>query len=312
MLVLAAGLTPAVHADAAGYRKADDGARITKVYRRVRGGPLMDVTVVSPALGSTRKIRLIVPKTWSPTAKRTWPVVYAFHGGNADYRSWTDTGHLQDLAKKWDVIVVMPEGGNGSYTDWYNHGQGGTPKWETWHTMEVRQLMERNFRVGGARAAIGLSSGGQGAITYAFRHPGMFRSASSYSGVLSLLPVGVQTLLIYIDSGVTPDPFAIWGDPISDRLNWVQHDPASNVARLRGTRLYVSSGGGSFNPANSSQISEFVVRRSDEDFLQAANASRIPVITHLYGGGAHSWYYWIREVHADWPGVMRAIGARKL
>lgn len=315
-LALTAGLASAVapNADAAGYRRADDGARIVKVSRVSRGGSMLDLTVASPALGSTQKIRLIVPKTWKAKTTRTWPVVYAFHGGNADYRSWTDAGHLQDLAKAWDVIVVMPEGANGSYTDWYNGGRGGTPKWETWHTTEVRELVERNFHVGGARAAIGLSSGGQGAVTYAFRHPGMFRSASSYSGLLSLMPPTIQTMLIYTDWGVTPDPFAIWGNPLDPRArsNWVRHDPASNVARLRGTRLYVSSGTGTFALTDISLLAEWIVGQSATDFLAKAQAAHIPVIQHVYGGGRHSWSYWIREVHADWPGVMQSIGAHKL
>ena len=48
----------------------------------------------------------------------------------------------------------MPEGANGSYTDWYNYGKGGVPKWETFHTKEVIQLMERNYHAGTARAVM--------------------------------------------------------------------------------------------------------------------------------------------------------------
>lgn len=316
-LALTAGLASAVAPDAAqaaAYRQADDGARIVNVSRVGRGGSMMDLTVASPALGSTQKVRLVVPKTWKAKTTRTWPVVYAYHGGRADYRVWTSFGHIQDLARSWDVIVVMPEGGNGSYTDWYNGGRGGTPKWETWHTTEVRQLVERNFHVGGVRAAIGFSSGGQGAFSYAFRHPGMFRSASSYSGLLSLMQPTLQTMLIWTDLGVMPNPLAIWGNPLEarERLNWVQHDPASNVARLRGTRLYVSSGTGSFALNDIASLAEWIVGQSAKDFLAKAQTARIPVVGHIYGGGSHSWPYWIRESHADWPGVMRAIGAHHL
>ncbi len=172
---LGATLAPVVTAEAATFKPADDGARIT-AYKWLNKQEF-DFTVKSPALGSSQKVRVLIPKTWRWTSHATWPVLYVFHGGHADYTSWTGQTNIATTAKAWNAMVVMPEGANGSYTDWFNYGNGGSPKWETFHTQEVRQLIERNYHGGGIRAAMGNSSGGEGSITYAERHPGLFRYA---------------------------------------------------------------------------------------------------------------------------------------
>lgn len=319
-LVLGAGFSPAatVSAVAASYRAADDGAKIMTA-RWVKRYEL-DLTVRSPALGENRRVRILVPRTWSARSSRTWPTVYAFHGGLNNYTSWTKDGGIDNWYGGWDVMVVMPEGANGFYTDWNNDGAGGTPRWEKWHIDEVRQLVERNFHAGGSRAAIGLSSGGQGAITYAARHPGMFRSASSYSGVLSLLSPGMQALLVWSAASIGIDAAKVWGLPVVNDSNWAAHDPLTQLPRLRGTRLYVSSGTtgqpGPMDPPgkqpwDTGYLNESQVGRATQDFVAKAHQLGIPVTAHLYGNGSHSWPYWIREYHADWPAVMAAIGAKK-
>ncbi|WP_160822445.1 alpha/beta hydrolase family protein [Actinomadura sp. J1-007] len=201
------------------YRKADDGAKITAVKKT--GTRQYDVSIATPALGKTVKTRVLVPKSWKAGSKRSWPVVYAYHGGENTYTSWTKDSNIESVAAPYDVMVVMPEGGwRGSYTNWWNGGRGGIPAWETFHTSEVVQLMERNFHAGTSRAAIGLSSGGQGSITYAERHPGLFRYAASYSGALNITAPGMPTALMMMNnspastpttSGATPRPTAPTG-----------------------------------------------------------------------------------------------------
>jgi S-formylglutathione hydrolase FrmB len=308
---LLAGLSPVVSAEAASFHKANDGARVSAVKRLASWE--YDISVASPALHSTQKVRLIVPKGWKPGTKRTWPTVYAFHGGNNNYRSWTKDGDLQKIARKWQVLVVMPEGANGSYTNWVQGPNGSpAPHWETWHMDEVMQLMQRNFGAGSSRAAIGNSSGGQGAMTYAGRHPGVFKSVSAYSSILYLTQPPVPALLEYVNfSNTGGAPWDIWGSYYLDQANWIAHDPYYLLPRLRGTRIYVSSG----TPANSindaGYLSEHYTGVTSLAFVKKAKALHIPVVTHIYGGGYHSWPYWIREVGADWPAVMKAIGAKR-
>jgi S-formylglutathione hydrolase FrmB len=307
-------------------RTADDGAAI--VSEKWLDQRTFDVTVKSPALHTTAPIRVIVPKGWSKTAKRTYPVVYAFHGGRNHYTSWFTDSDLAKTAAAFDTMVVMPEGGwNGSYANWFNHGHGGTPEWETFHIQEVIQLMERDYRAGTDRAAMGISSGAEGAMTYAVRHPGLFKYVASFSGILHLTQPGIPAVVMalgLLDGSY--DPFAIWGYPKADLANWQAHDPYVLAQRLRGTGLYVSAGTtgnpGPLDPKNLSLkdllyyrvvagFTEQMVGSASTSFAVRLRRLGIPVTTDLYGDGWHSWAYWNVEYKKAWPLVMKAIGAKR-
>lgn len=73
---------------------------------------------------------------------------------------------VKELTADLDLLVVMPGAGEyGYYTDWRNGGEGGPPMWETFHLVELRQLLERNFGVDDHRLVAGLSMGGFGAMS---------------------------------------------------------------------------------------------------------------------------------------------------
>ncbi|NEA24987.1 alpha/beta hydrolase [Actinomadura bangladeshensis] len=296
------------------YLPAKDGAAISGVKKI--NSRIFDVTIASPALGAAVKTRVMVPKGWSAKSTKTWPVVYAYHGGNNNYTSWTKDSDIESVIGPYNAMVVMPEGGwNGSYTNWYNGGKGGIPEWEKFHIDEVIPLMERNFRAGNVRAAIGLSSGGQGAITYAERHR-LFRYAASYSGALNITAPGMPVILTSMNREAGT---AIWGDPITARANWRAHDATVNVAKLKGIGVYVSSGNGqpgpydnpNAAPADAGRIGEQLAGTMNENFVAAAKRAGIPVTANLYGPGMHNWHYWRRELAKSWPAIAAAIGARK-
>lgn len=325
-LVMAGGL--AAPADAAGgLRKADTGASIV-AQKRV-DARTFDVSVKSPSLRQTVSVRVITPKGWSRTSGRTWPVLYAYHGGADHYESWTRSTDIEQVASGWDAMVVLPEGGlDGSYTDWFNYGKGGSPKWETFHTREVVQLMERNFRAGTNRAAMGISSGGQGAVTYAARHKGLFKYAASFSGIVHLTQPGIPAVLMALGYAFGPkgdDPFRIWGPPTGDMANWKAHDPYVLAKNLRGVGLYLSSGTtgepGPLDPPFkdwdyvkmrlAGGVSEQTAGATNVSLAARLKQLKIPVTTHIYGNGWHQWAYWQVEMHTAWPLMMRSIGAHK-
>ena len=132
-----------------------------------------------------------------------------------------------------DLLVVMPDADNGWYADAWNDGAGGPPMWETFHLTELPQLLERNWNASDRRVIAGLSMGGLGAMSYAARHPGMFRAAASYSGVLDTTD---QDLF---------DGEAAFGDPVAQADYWKAHNPLALAAQLKGIPLYVSYGNGS-------------------------------------------------------------------
>ncbi len=241
----------------------------------------LDLRIDSPALGAVAGVRVLLPPGWSRHAQRTWPVLYLLHGGGGNYRSW---------ATESDVA------------------------WETFHLTEVRELLERDYRAGSARAIGGISMGGQGAMAYAARHPGMFRAAASYSGGLHTLrdPLGLRLAMLVNCFGT--DYRRIWGDPEipEQRVLWQRHNAYDLADRLRGVRLFVSSGDGTPGPFGSPLDligirAEQEVHRMTTVFVERLRRSHIPVTTY-FGEGTHSWPYWQRQFHASLPTLLAAIG----
>ncbi|MFI0352695.1 alpha/beta hydrolase [Actinomadura sp. 9N407] len=304
---------------AAPFRAADTGARITAETRL--GPNEVDITIDSPSLGKAVKTRILLPRDWQAGSTAKWPVLYAYHGGQDDYTSWPRNTDIEGWAAAYNAIVVMPEAADGAYTDWYNYGFGGTPKWETFHTQEVVQLIERNYHASTTRAAIGDSAGGNGAIAYAARFPGMFTHVASLSGVLWLRAPGMPSLIMATNALNGQDPFAIYGLVFLNAANWRAHDPYELAPRLRGTKIFFSAGTtGRPGPGDDPDqppwavglFSEKAVGDTNVAFRDRMDDLGIPYTAHLYGDGQHDWPAWIPVATRVWPDLMASIGARRL
>jgi diacylglycerol O-acyltransferase/trehalose O-mycolyltransferase len=275
---------------------------------------IVDLTIQSPALGRTASVRLITPDGWDQRRRgERWPVLYLLHGCCDTPDSWTRETDVEDLQQLRHVLVVTPEGGDvGWYSDWWNYGAGGPPAWETFHLREVRTLLEQRYGAGQRRAIAGLSMGGFGALSYAGRHPGMFRAVASYSGVVTPLYEPGAVLGLTGDFGL--DPFALWGDPDAQRAIWEAHDPYYLAKRLRHTPLFMSVGDGTAGPFDPPGAFD-----DREDFLHGMNLAlaarfadlKIPVTTDFYGPGTHDWPYWERELHRSLPMLLGALGDKR-
>ena len=271
-----------------------------------RVGPrIVDLEIRSPALGATVTVRLLTPDGW--TASRRWPVLYLLHGCCDSYESWTRSTDIEAMRRLRKVLVVMPEGGAvGFYSDWA--GQPG-PGWETFHLTELRHLLERNYGAGPRRAVAGLSMGGLGAMGYAARHPDLFGAAASFSGVLH--PLEHADFLLGLFAAYTPDPRAIWGDPVRDHAIWARHDPTKLADRLKGMPLFVSAGNGRPGPldtvAQGNDRIESTVLRESKAFVSRLRQLHIPVQADFYGPGTHTWPYFQRELKRALPILLGAV-----
>ncbi|WP_077798638.1 alpha/beta hydrolase family protein [Streptomyces sp. JHA26] len=320
LAVLLAVLTPtAPGALAAGKPRAGatrPGAEVVAVTRVA--DRQVDLSVRSTALGGrTVDVRLLTPDGWNPHDRRHrqhWPTLWLLHGCCGDYTSWTSMTDLARTDSLRDVLVVMPEAGwNGWYSDWWNHGEGGDPAWETFHTGELRRLLERDWGAGPDRAVAGLSMGGQGALLYAARHPGMFRATAAFSGSAHpLLDDESVDRIMGFFAGQNTDPLRVWGDPVAQRRIWEAHDPYHLAKRLRSIPVYLSCGDGTTGPLDApGATSALEADFNRQNHALAGELRRVGarhLTTHFYGPGTHGWAYWERELHASLPMLLGALG----
>ncbi len=276
------------------------------------GPHLVDLTVQSAALGRTAKVRLLTPKGWAHRQRRDrWPVLYVLHGCCDTYDSWTRETDIEELSKLRNVLVVMPEGGEqGWYSNWWNHGNGGPPAWESFHLRELPRLLKGHYGAGTRRAIAGLSMGGFGALSYAARNPGMFKAAASYSGVVHPLMPGWPEGMMEFLADFGEDPLALWGDPEAQRRIWEAHDPYYLAKRLRHTPVFLSVGNGHagpFDPPGTFDGLEAFLNEMNRALAPRLRHADVPLTTDFYGPGTHDWPYWERELHRSLPLLLSAL-----
>ncbi|WP_406010434.1 esterase family protein [Streptomyces sp. NBC_00637] len=272
-----------------------------------RVGPrTFDVSVASPALGRSAPVRLILPTDFAARPTLSYPVLYLLHGAHDDYTSWTRETDVEAFTEGRDLIVAMPDAGpTGIPTAWRDG-----PDYETFQLREVPALLARDYRASAVRAVAGVSTGGYGAMAHAARHPGTFTAAASYSGILDTTAPGVPALLDAIVARENLAPHSLWGSPLLDALTWRDFNPRARAAGLRGTPLYVSGGSGVVGGMGDwlPEALESTLWPSAHGFTDLLALLGIPVTTHYYAGGGHSWTYWKREFTASWPMLAGALG----
>ncbi len=129
--------------------------------------------------------RIVLPTDYnSPTAKKTYPVIYLLHGLTGHFDNWTDKTKLAEYAAKYNYIIVTPEGNDGWYTD---SASLPNDKYESYIVQELIPEVERKFRTISDRehrAIAGLSMGGYGSLKFGLKYPEKFVLVGSFSGAL--------------------------------------------------------------------------------------------------------------------------------
>ncbi len=128
---------------------------------------------------------IIIPD--AAAAGNPLPAVYLLHGYSGGYLDWSRHMNLEQLADRFRVFIICPEG---AYNSWYlDSPLQKDSQYETHIIKEVIPYVDQHFPVRAkkeGRAITGLSMGGHGALYLAIRHPGLFAAAGSMSGVVDL------------------------------------------------------------------------------------------------------------------------------
>jgi S-formylglutathione hydrolase FrmB len=280
-----------------------------------------DLTIASTAMQSAMHVRIIVPPDYFTNPTKTFPVLYLLSGSsadNSDWQDWSQASPIESYMENREVITVMPQDGNaGMYTNWVGTSQiyPGKPQWQTFHTIELPQIMSSGYRANGVNAIAGISEGGLGVIDYPATNPGLYKAAATFSGLVDLQFPGspLTVALSEIRTNDNPSgPFGV-GTAFTNDPAWSARNPLKLVGKLAagGTSLFVSAGNGEPGPYDYSQtfaadsyVYEQAAQYQAHELVTAAQAAGVNVTSDFYGAGKHDWPSWIHEFPKAWAEVL--------
>jgi S-formylglutathione hydrolase FrmB len=232
------------------------------------------VQLESRLVGKTLEYTVVLPPNYAliTSRKKHYPVLYLLHGWNGNPQGWMTETKLTEYAARYRLIIVLPEGDNGWYTD---SATVATDKYETYILQELIPDVESRFRATrdrSGRAVAGLSMGGYGALKFGLKHPGLFAFVASMSGALDA-PARTDDVSIMRAFGDSDNPTRAR----NDLFKLVSSLPAEKVAAL--PDIYLNCG-------------------TEDPWLKVnrrlANIFTERKIAHEYGElpGDHDWKYW--------------------
>lgn len=157
-------------------------------------GRIQIIRIPARYLNYTDKLFIYTPPDYNKTQKR-YPVIYMFHGMPGAGRDWFVKGRVHTTAeslimsgKIQQVIIVgfdtFGRLSEHSRTEYLDSDTGGIQV-ESHITREIIPYIDSHYRTikdNRARAIIGLSSGGYGALNIGLKHQNMFLTVASHSG----------------------------------------------------------------------------------------------------------------------------------
>ncbi|MFJ5881453.1 alpha/beta hydrolase [Kitasatospora cineracea] len=229
------------------------------------------LTVTTPQLSGTHKIRILLPAGYADSPTKRWPVTYFLHGGMGNPDDVSAAPALHDDS----MITVAPDGGlKGWYANWAMQNTVlGAANWRTFHLDQVIPFIDANLRTRtdrAHRAVTGLSMGGYGALRYAEDRPDLFGHTAVLSGGIDFDMGVIRAAVLATELNLTGamcaaststvpgtgactgfgpvvDSDAIFGSPYpvlgADHI-WTEVNPASlsSLSRLAGTDITLYTG----------------------------------------------------------------------
>ena len=149
-------------------------------------GRLLDLGFKSVAVGGDLRVAVYLPPGYDEHRLR-YPVVYFLHGLPASSSSYRGIAFLRQAFDHvgQGALIVAPQGARDDDTDPEYLDWGPSRRWETAIAKEVPAYVDSHFRTirsRRARAIVGVSAGGYGAVLLALHHLDAFSVVESWSG----------------------------------------------------------------------------------------------------------------------------------
>jgi S-formylglutathione hydrolase FrmB len=246
----------------------------------------------SKLVGKPLPYRVILPVWYNPPAgkeQQRYPVLYLLHGLSGHHTNWLEKTKLINDALYSNLIIVMPEGHDGWYTD---SATVPSDKYESYVLKELIPDVERRFRTverREGRAIAGLSMGGYGALKFGVKYPDKFAFVASMSGALDAAArteSDPRFAWEYLRASIM-QTFGASGSPTraaNDLHQLFRNLPQERIASLPFIYLDCGTGDGFFT-TNRDLANILLERKIPHEFRQ------LP--------GQHNWEYWgaqVREV----------------
>jgi S-formylglutathione hydrolase FrmB len=145
------------------------------------------ISIHSQAMNISIRNIVILPENYEQ--QQDFPVLYLLHGYGGSHRAWMQTKpDLPELANRYGMIIVCPDGKNSWYWD--------SPvvlemQYETYVAKELVEYMDSNYKTvrdKKGRAITGNSMGGHGGLWLGFRHSDMFGACGAIHGGVDIRP----------------------------------------------------------------------------------------------------------------------------
>ena len=250
---------------------------------------LTKLSLYSSSIGRQVDVNVLLPQSlWqgreNSTEEKEYPTLYLLHGYSDNHSTWQRHTSIERYAAKHNMIVIMPSGERGWYTD-----TATGEKYFTFVTEELPYLCRGLFRgVSTHRETTfvaGLSMGGYGALKVALTYPERYAGVASLSGVADITEA----------PKLLPLPDAYWSNLFGDisALRGSKNDVffLASEAKQQGKplpRVYLWCG------------TEDRLIRSHVRCTAHLSLMEYPLYS-TQSPGNHSWGYWDREIEKAIP-----------
>ncbi|MBD5626336.1 MAG: endo-1,4-beta-xylanase Z [Desulfovibrio sp.] len=246
-------------------------------------GSIEHCTMSSDILGENKEFSVYLPSGYEEGTAQ-YPVLYLLHPAGGTHEAWIKQGQLPQVADNairsgmaLPMIIVLPDGSGVEESHMGRRlGFFSVPGWdyEAFFRTELIPLLDSAYRTRTekcSRAITGASMGGEAAIAYAQKHPGLFGAACALSG---LLGHPEQSRMAHTDKDYAASLLA------NDPLAFVKNASPEAVEQLKTVRWYADCGD-----------SDFFYEGNVEFFL-AMKGRGVP-LAYRMRSGAHNWHYWV-------------------